>query len=509
MGTHPIFESDFDCLTEYLAMLRLNQVGCRLISARAASIDADLTVIGSGPGGYVAAIKAAQLGFKTVCIEKDPTLGGTCLNVGCIPSKSLLQNSHYFHQASGKDFKERGIDMDNVRLNLDTVMKAKEGSVKGLTGGIAHLFKKNGITRVDGHGALAGPNKVIATRPDGTTDEINTKYVLIATGSEVTPFPGGALSIDEETIVSSTGALSLDKVPKNLTVIGGGVIGLELGSVWSRFGSKVTVVEFLSSVGGIGIDLEVAKTFQRTLAKQGLKFKMGTKVMGAEKLADGSYMVNMENAKNGKTEQLAADVIMVCVGRRPYTESLGLEKCGIELNERGQVPVDDNFMTSCPSVYAIGDCIRGAMLAHKAEDEGIIAVEYLAGKDVHIDYNCIPSVIYTHPEVAWVGKTEEDLKAEGTQYKIGSFPFMANSRAKTVNDSDGFVKILSDKTTDKILGCHIIGPNAGEMIAEGVLAMEYGATAEDVARVCHAHPTMSEAFKEAAGSAAFGKPINF
>merc|ERR1711892_626180 len=480
MGTHPIFESDFDCLTEYLAMLRLNQVGCRLISARAASIDADLTVIGSGPGGYVAAIKAAQLGFKTVCIEKDPTLGGTCLNVGCIPSKSLLQNSHYFHQASGKDFKERGIDMDNVRLNLDTVMKAKEGSVKGLTGGIAHLFKKNGITRVDGHGALAGPNKVIATRPDGTTDEINTKHVLIATGSEVTPFPGGALSIDEETIVSSTGALSLDKVPKNLTVIGGGVIGLE-----------------------------VAKTFQRTLAKQGLKFKMGTKVMGAEKLADGSYMVNMENAKNGKQEQLAADVIMVCVGRRPYTESLGLEKCGIELNERGQVPVDDNFMTSCPSVYAIGDCIRGAMLAHKAEDEGIIAVEYLAGKDVHIDYNCIPSVIYTHPEVAWVGKTEEDLKAEGTQYKIGSFPFMANSRAKTVNDSDGFVKILSDKTTDKILGCHIIGPNAGEMIAEGVLAMEYGATAEDVARVCHAHPTMSEAFKEAAGSAAFGKPINF
>merc|ERR1712147_143724 len=305
----------------------------------------------------------------------------------------------------------------------------------------------------------------------------NSKYILIATGSEVTPFPGGAIQIDEKTIVSSTGALSLEKVPKNLTVIGGGVIGLELGSVWSRFGSKVTVVEFLNTVGGIGIDGEVAKTFQRTLAKQGLKFKMGTKVMGAEKQADGSYMVNMDNAKNGKQEHLAADVVMVCVGRRPYTESLGLETCGIELNERGQVPVDDNFMTSCPSVYAIGDCIRG--------------------------------VIYTHPEVAWVGKTEEDLKAEGTQYKIGSFPFMANSRAKTVNDSDGFVKILSCKNTDKILGCHIIGPNAGEMIAEGVLAMEYGATAEDVARVCHAHPTMSEAFKEAAGTAAFGKPINF
>jgi dihydrolipoamide dehydrogenase len=431
------------------------------------------------------------------------------LNVGCIPSKSLLQNSHYFHQASGKDFKGRGIEMDNVRLNLDQVMKAKEASVKGLTGGIAHLFKKNGITSVKGHGTLAGPNKVIAKKSDCTTDEINTKYILIATGSEVTPFPGGAIQIDEETIVSSTGALSLAKVPKNLTVIGGGVIGLELGSVWSRYGAKVTVVEFLNSVGGVGIDGEVAKNFQRTLQKQGVKFKMGTKVMGAEKQADGAYKVTMENVKSGKTEQMDADVIMVCVGRRPYTDNLGLETCGIEVNAQGQITVDDNFQTSCPSVYSIGDCIRGAMLAHKAEDEGIICVEHLAGKAVHLDYNCIPSVIYTHPEVAWVGKTEEDLKAAGIQYKIGNFPFMANSRAKTVNDSDGFVKILSDKTTDQILGCHIIGPNAGEMIAEGVLAMEYGATAEDVARVCHAHPTMSEAFKEAAGAAAFGKPINF
>lgn len=490
-------------------MLRVRSQVARQIGSRCASYDADLTVVGAGPGGYVAAIKAAQLGFKTVCVEKGETLGGTCLNVGCIPSKSLLQNSHYFHQASGKDFKGRGIEMDNVRLNLDQVMKAKEASVKGLTGGIAHLFKKNGITSVKGHGTLAGPNKVIATKPDGTTDEINTKYILIATGSEVTPFPGGAIQIDEETVVSSTGALSLAKVPKNLTVIGGGVIGLELGSVWSRYGAKVTVVEFLNSIGGVGIDGEVAKNFQRTLQKQGVKFKMGTKVMGADKQADGTYKVSMENVKNGKQESLDADVIMVCVGRRPYTQNLGLETCGIETNKQGQITVDDNFQTSCPSVYSIGDCIRGAMLAHKAEDEGIICVEHLAGKAVHIDYNCIPSVIYTHPEVAWVGKTEEDLKAAGIQYKIGNFPFMANSRAKTVNDSDGFVKILSDKTTDQILGCHIIGPNAGEMIAEGVLAMEYGATAEDVARVCHAHPTMSEAFKEAAGAAAFGKPINF
>merc|ERR1712050_143974 len=284
MGTHPIFESDFDCLTEH-KMLRLNQLS--RLSSRFATFDADLTVVGAGPGGYVAAIKAAQLGFKTVCVEKGETLGGTCLNVGCIPSKSLLQNSHYYHQAAGKDFKGRGIEFDNVRLNLGQVMKAKEASVKGLTGGIAHLFKKNGIERVNGHGRLAGPNKVIATRPDGSTDEINTKYVLLATGSEVTPFPGGAIQIDEETVVSSTGALSLKKVPEKMCVIGGGVIGLELGSVWARYGAKVTVVEFLNSIGGVGIDGEVAKNFQRTLQKQGLKFKMGTKVMGADKQGDG------------------------------------------------------------------------------------------------------------------------------------------------------------------------------------------------------------------------------
>jgi len=486
----------------------LRKAALSRLSTRLATYDADLTVIGGGPGGYVAAIKAAQLGFKTVCVEKGETLGGTCLNVGCIPSKSLLQNSHFYHMAH-KDFKSRGIELSGVKLNLEQVMKAKDGSVKALTGGIAHLFKKNGVTHVTGHGKLEGPNKVTAAKADGTTDIINTKYTLLATGSDVTPFPGGGIQIDEETIVSSTGALSLSKVPERIVVIGGGVIGLELGSVWSRFGSKVTAVEFLGSIGGVGIDGEVSKNFQRSLQKQGMKFKLNTKVTGAEKQADGSYKVAIESAKGGKTDTIDADVILVCVGRRPYTDGLGLESVGIEVNKQGQIPVDDNFQTSCPSVYSIGDCIRGAMLAHKAEDEGIICVEHLAGKDVHIDYNCVPSVIYTHPEVAWVGKTEEDLKAEGVSYKIGSFPFMANSRAKTVNDSEGFVKILSDKTTDKILGVHIIGPIAGEMIAEGVLAMEYGATAEDIARVCHAHPTMSEAFKEAAGSAAFGKTINF
>merc|ERR1712233_266312 len=504
MGTHPIFESDFDCLTEH-KMLRLNQLS--RLSSRFATFDADLTVVGAGPGGYVAAIKAAQLGFKTVCVEKGETLGGTCLNVGCIPSKSLLQNSHYYHQAAGKDFKGRGIEFTDIKLNLDQVMKAKEQSVKGLTGGIAHLFKKNGIERVNGHGRLAGPNKVIATRPDGTTDEINTKYVLLATGSEVTPFPGGAIQIDEETVVSSTGALSLKKVPEKMCVIGGGVIGLELGSVWARYGAKVTVVEFLNSIGGVGIDADVAKQFQRTLQKQGLKFKLGTKVNGAEKLADGTYKVKMEG-KGGKPEELDADVILVCVGRRPYTKDIGLDTCGIAVNERGQIPVDDNFMTSCPSVYSIGDCVRGAMLAHKAEDEGIICVEHLAGKPVHINYNAIPSVIYTHPEVAWVGKTEEQLKEEGTKYKSGTFPMMGNSRARTNDEPDGFVKFLADAKTDRLLGVHMICTNAGELSADPSFAMEYGASSEDLGRTCHAHPTLSEALKEAA-MATYDKPVHF
>ncbi|KAK4876111.1 hypothetical protein RN001_012533 [Aquatica leii] len=469
--------------------------------------DADLVVIGSGPGGYVASIKAAQLGLKTVCVEKRDTLGGTCLNVGCIPSKALLHNSHYYHMAHAGEFKTRGILMDNVKLDLPALMLTKETAVKQLTGGIAMLFKKNKVTHISGQGTITGKNQVSVKKADGSTEVVNTKNIIIATGSEVTPFPG--ITIDENTIVSSTGALTLKAVPKRLIVIGAGVIGLELGSVWKRLGSDVTAIEFLSSIGGMGIDGEVSKSFQKILEKQGLKFKLGTKVTGASK--SGSVIkVNVEDAKNpDKKETLECEVLLVCVGRRPYTEGLGLEKIGIEQDQRGRIPVNVRFQTVIPNIYAIGDTIHGPMLAHKAEDEGIVCVEGIKGGTPHIDYNCIPSVIYTHPEVAWVGKTEEDLKSEGVQYKVGKFPFMANSRAKTNNDSDGFVKVLSDKNTDHILGTHMISSVAGEIINEAVLAQEYGASAEDIARVCHAHPTCSEALREAALTAYCGKPINF
>ncbi|XP_014258372.1 dihydrolipoyl dehydrogenase, mitochondrial [Cimex lectularius] len=468
--------------------------------------EADLVVIGSGPGGYVAAIKAAQLGLKTVCVEKNPTLGGTCLNVGCIPSKALLNNSHYYHMAQ-HDFKTRGIEVSDVKLNLDTFMNAKLTAVKALTGGIAHLFKTNKVTLVKGHGTITGTNEVTATREDGGTEKIKAKNIMIASGSEVTPFPG--ITIDEDTVVSSTGALSLKQIPQKLVVIGAGVIGLELGSVWGRLGSKVTAVEFMPSIGGAGIDGEVSKTFQKVLAKQGMQFKLGTKVTGAEKKGS-TIVVNLENAKDpSKKEQIEADVLLVCVGRRPYTEKLGLEKLGIERDEKGRIPVNSKFQTVVPNIYAIGDVIHGPMLAHKAEDEGIICVEGILGGPVHIDYNCVPSVIYTHPEVAWVGKTEEDLKKDGIAYKIGKFPFAANSRAKTNNETEGFVKVLADKHTDAVLGVHIIGPSAGELIAEAVLGMEYGASAEDVARTCHAHPTCSEALREAHLAAYCGKAINF
>ncbi|CAK8690317.1 unnamed protein product [Clavelina lepadiformis] len=469
-----------------------------------ATHDADLVVIGSGPGGYVAAIKAAQLGLKTVCVEKGSTLGGTCLNVGCIPSKALLNNSHYYYMAAGKDFASRGIDTQ-VTLNLPNMMKQKNNAVTALTSGIAGLFKANKVTRVEGHGTIQSPNQVVANRSDGSKEIINTKHILIATGSEVTPFPG--IDIDEEKIISSTGALSLTEVPKRMIVIGAGVIGVELGSVWSRLGSEVTAVEFLGHVGGMGIDMDVSKTFQRVLQKQGLKFKLNTKVTSAAKTSAG-IQVNVESAKGGKAETLECDVLLVCIGRRPFTSDLGLKNVGIELEPRGTIPVNERFQTSCPSVYAVGDVIKGPMLAHKAEDEGIICVEGLTGAPVHIDYNCVPSVIYTHPEVGWVGKSEENLKEENVSYKVGKFPFSANSRAKTNADVDGFVKILSDKETDKMLGAHIIGAAAGEMINEAVLAMEYGASAEDVARVCHAHPTLSEAFREANLMAYCGKPIN-
>ncbi|KAK2724798.1 dihydrolipoyl dehydrogenase, mitochondrial-like [Artemia franciscana] len=478
-------------------------VGVRFFSD---AIENDLVVIGSGPGGYVAAIKAAQLGMKTVCVEKNATFGGTCLNVGCIPSKALLNNSHYYHMAH-TEFKKKGIEITGLSLNLEKMMSAKDTAVKSLTGGIAHLFKQNKIAHFRGHGKITGANQVTVLKEDGSQEIINTKNILIATGSEVTPFAG--LEIDEETIVSSTGALSLKKVPEKMIIIGGGVIGLELGSVWSRLGSSVTAIEFLSSIGGAGIDLEIAKNFQRILQKQGLKFKLGTKVMGGRK--EGStIVVSTENVKDPtKKEDLECDVLLVCVGRRPYTANLGLEDMGIEKDQRGRIPVNSRFQTVIPNIFAIGDCIHGPMLAHKAEDEGIVCVEGIAGGPVHIDYNCVPSVIYTHPEVAWVGKTEEDLKNEGIEYKVGKFPFAANSRAKTNDETDGLVKVLSDKNTDRLLGTHIIGPAAGELINEAALAMEYGASCEDIARVCHAHPTVSEALREANLMAYSGKAINF
>ncbi|KAI5627049.1 dihydrolipoyl dehydrogenase, mitochondrial [Silurus asotus] len=543
---------------------RATSLSLRTYSDKAA-IDADVTVVGSGPGGYVAAIKAAQLGFKTVCVEKNDTLGGTCLNVGCIPSKALLNNSHLYHLAHGKDFESRGIEIQGISLNLEKMMAQKSGAVKALTGGIAHLFKQNKVTHVNGFGTVTGKNQVTAKTADGGDQVINTKNILIATGSEVTPFPG--IEIDEDTIVSSTGALSLKKVPEDLIVIGAGVIGVELGSVWHRLGSKVTAVEFLGHVGGMGIDMEISKNFQRILQKQGMKFKLTTKVMGASRRPDGKIDValgskvtaveflghvggmgiDMEISKNfqrilqkqgmkfklttkvmgasrrpdgkidvaveaaagGKNETLTCDVLLVCVGRRPYTSDLGLENVGIELDNRGRIPVNNRFQTKVPSIFAIGDVVAGPMLAHKAEDEGIICVEGMAGGAVHIDYNCVPSVIYTHPEVAWVGKNEEQLKEEGIPYKIGKFPFAANSRAKTNADTDGLVKVLSHKETDRMLGAHILGSGAGEMINEAALAMEYGASCEDVARVCHAHPTVSEAFREANLAASFGKAINF
>ncbi|XP_069987657.1 dihydrolipoyl dehydrogenase, mitochondrial [Penaeus vannamei] len=357
-----------------------------------------------------------------------------------------------------------------------------------------------------GHGKITGPNEVTVLKEDGSNDTVKTKNILIATGSEVTPFPG--IPVDEEQVVSSTGALKLKNVPEKLILIGAGVIGLELGSVWSRLGAQVTAVEFLGSIGGLGIDAEISKNFQRILTKQGLKFKLSTKVLSASKQGD-KVMVSVEGVKNGKKEELECDTLLVCVGRRPYTTNLGLEELGIEKDEKGRIPVNSRFQTIIPNIFAIGDCIHGPMLAHKAEDEGIVCVEGIAGGPVHIDYNCVPSVIYTHPEVAWVGKTEEDLKAEGVEYAVGKFPFAANSRAKCNDDTDGLVKILADKHTDRLLGAHIIGPGAGEMINEAALAMEYGASCEDVARVCHAHPTCSEAFREANLAAYFGKPINF
>merc|ERR1712200_345319 len=412
----------------------------------------------------------------------------------------------YDHMAKTGDLAKRGIVTGDVKLNLANLMGEKSKAVSALTGGIKMLFKANKVTHLEGHGKITGPNQVSVLNPDGSVAEVvNTKNIMIATGSEVTPFPG--IEIDEETIVSSTGALSLKEVPEKMIIIGAGVIGVELGSVWSRLGSQVTAVEFLGHVGGMGIDMNISKQFQRICTKQGIKFKLNTKVTAAYK-ENGKVMVNVEGVKDGKTEEMDADVLLVCVGRRPFTNNLGLEDVGIERDDRGRVPVNSRFQTVLPNIFAVGDCIQGPMLAHKAEDEAIICAEGMVGGAVHIDYNCVPSVIYTHPEVAWVGKTEEDLKADGVQYSVGKFPFAANSRAKCNNETDGLVKILGDKKTDRLLGAHIIGPGAGEMINEAALAMEYGASCEDVARVCHAHPTCSEAFREANLAAWSGKAIN-
>ncbi|MGF1474971.1 MAG: dihydrolipoyl dehydrogenase [Geminicoccaceae bacterium] len=462
----------------------------------------DVAVIGGGPGGYVAAIKAAQLGFSTVCVEKRGSLGGTCLNVGCIPSKALLHSSELFEEAS-HGFEKHGIKTNGVELDLDAMLDNKDKVVGELTKGIEFLFKKNKVTYIQGHGRLAGDGKVEVDLNEGGEQTLQAKHIIIATGSDVMPLPG--VEIDEKRVVSSTGALDLDAVPEHLLVIGGGYIGLEMGTVWRRLGSKVTVVEFLDRITP-GMDGEISKQFQRILKKQGMEFKLGTKVTGVD--ASGNKVkVTTEPAKGGDGDTLEVDVVLVSIGRRPYTDKLGLDSVGIELDDKGRIPVDNGFKTKANNVYAIGDVIQGPMLAHKAEEEGVVLVEHLAGQRGHIDYDLIPGVVYTAPEIASIGKTEEQLKEAGIAYNAGKFPFAANSRAKSVGLTDGFVKILADKETDKVLGCHIIGAEAGTMIAEVGVAMEFGASSEDIARTCHPHPTLEEAIKEAA-MATHGKPIH-
>ena len=453
----------------------------------------DLTVIGTGPGGYVCAIRAAQLGMKVAVVEKWPSFGGTCLNIGCIPSKALLHASEMFEEA-GHSFPQLGIEVGAPKLNLPAMMAHKDDTVASNTGGIEYLFKKNKITAFKGTGKIAAQGKVTVTAEDGSTTEIETKNIVIATGSVSANLPG--IEIDEEKIVTSTGALKLDKVPDNLLVIGAGVIGLELGSVWARLGAKVTVVEFLDRILP-GMDLDVAKQFQRMLSKQGFDFKLGTKVTGIEKTETG-LVATLEPAAGGEASTLETDIALVSIGRIPFTDGLGLDDLGIERDKRGRVVTDGHYKTNLDGIYAIGDVITGPMLAHKAEDEGIAIAEILAGQAGHVNYSVIPGVVYTNPEVASVGKTEEDLKAEGIAYKAAKFPFTANGRAKAMLASQGFVKILADKETDRVLGCHIVGKGAGEMIHEAAVLMEFGGSAEDLARTCHAHPTMSEAVREAA-----------
>ena len=462
----------------------------------------DVLVIGGGPGGYVCAIRAAQLGLKAACVESRGTLGGTCLNVGCIPSKSLLNSSELYHKAK-TNFDKIGIEVQNLKLNLEKLMKNKSKSVQILTKGVEFLFKKNKVAYIKGKAVLFSKNNVVVYN-DNKKTSYNAKNIVIATGSTVSSLPG--FEIDEKDIISSTQALSLKKVPKNLAIIGGGYIGLEMGSVWSRLGSNVTVIEFLDHITP-GMDKEISKEFQKILTKQGINFKLECKVKSVKKSEQG-VQINFVNNKTGKDEKMNCEKVLVSVGRKPYTDGLNLSKLGIKKDQKGCIEVNKNFQTSAANIYAIGDVIKGPMLAHKAEEEGIAVAEILSGQAGHVNYDVIPGVIYTSPEVAYVGKTEEQLQQNKISYKIGKFPFLANSRAKVNNESDGFVKILADKKTDKILGVHIIGPHCGDMIAEMALAMEFGANAEDIARTCHAHPTHTEAIKEAA-LAVEKRPIHF
>ncbi len=457
----------------------------------------DIIVIGSGPAGYVCAIRAAQLGMKVACVEKRATLGGTCLNIGCIPSKALLQSSENFHETL-HSWKDHGIVVEGVKLDLDRMQDRKGEVVTANVKGVEFLFNKNKIAWLKGSGRIVAPGKVDV---GGTI--YDAKHIVIATGSESVPLPG--VAVDEDRIVTSTGALELDEVPGHLVVVGGGVIGLELGSVWRRLGAKVTVVEFLDRILP-GMDNEVAKTFQRVLTKQGFAFKLSTKVTAATK-DDTGVSLTLEAVKGGGAETLRADVVLVAIGRRAYTEHLGLAEAGVETDARGRVKTDAHFATNIAGIYAIGDVIAGPMLAHKAEDEGVALAEILAGQAGHVNYAAIPGIVYTWPEVASVGETEETLKEAGIAYVVGKFPFTANGRARAMGMTDGFVKILADKTSDKLLGAHIVGPDAGALIAEIVTAIEFGASAEDVARICHAHPTLSEAVKEAA-LAAEGRAIH-
>ncbi|MDA9073159.1 dihydrolipoyl dehydrogenase [Pelagibacteraceae bacterium] len=463
----------------------------------------DVIVIGGGPGGYVCAIRAAQLGLKTACVESRGSLGGTCLNVGCIPSKSLLNLSENYKKAK-KDFNDQGIEISDIKLNINKMMSNKDKSVQVLTKGIEFLFKKNKVTYFKGKGVIFSENSVVVYESDNKRSNIKTKNIVIATGSSPTSLPG--IEIDEKNIVSSTGALSFSEVPKDLIVIGGGYIGLEMGSVWSRLGSNVTVVEYLDFITP-GMDREVSNEFKKILTKQGIKFKLNNKVTAATNIKN-KVIVDYTNNTTAVREKVECDKVLISVGRKPYTDGLNLSKIGIKKDSKGRIEVNEKLQTSLKNIYAIGDVIKGPMLAHKAEDEGIAVAEIIAGQAGHVNYDVIPSVVYTSPEVASVGKTEEQLKSEKRDYKVGKFPFLANSRAKVNNQTEGFVKMLADSNTDKVLGVHIIGPHCGDMIAEMALAMEFGASAEDIARTCHAHPTHTEAIKEAA-LAVDKRPIHF